>query len=306
MGLLVRSVIGSSKEIIQNVNLKRGLKAQIVLDNDIEFDDIDKDQVLDRLDLCDNSDEFSGVEVYGCKAVDNFSNSLDILEKITIKKKKSKVKKRKKEKVAKKIKKESKPKKRKVIKKQEVTQEDKTADKVEDIDEEYLKNSFIKENLIQSHHMIGADFDNGLFEADSEDLDNLACVNVPAGYKLDKNGCAVSLVIQVPSNFEKLDSKLPDKINEKIIELAAFLNRNPDLNARIIGFSSKNKHSNKWYNIKLSRLRAERMKNELTKRGVFSFRLVTDGQGFSNPIADNSTKEGREKNRRVEIKFLRK
>ena len=110
-----------------------------------------------------------------------------------------------------------------------------------------------------------------------------------------------SIASVLSNNFEKLDLKLPDKINEKIIELAAFLNRNPDLNARIVGFSSKNKHSNKWYNIKLSRLRAERMKNELTKRGVFSFRLVTDGQGFSNPIADNSTEEGRAENRRIVI-----
>lgn len=55
------------------------------------------------------------------------------------------------------------------------------------------------------------------------------------------------------------------------------------------------------YNQTLSEKRAENVMNFLDEQGVGSSRLTSVGYGFSKPIADNETKEGRQKNRRVDL-----
>ena len=47
--------------------------------------------------------------------------------------------------------------------------------------------------------------------------------------------------------------------------------------------------------------RAEAARDYLVSRGVARTRIATDGRGAREPIADNNTQQGRDKNRRVEI-----
>jgi OOP family OmpA-OmpF porin len=56
------------------------------------------------------------------------------------------------------------------------------------------------------------------------------------------------------------------------------------------------------YNQALSERRVGSVKDYVLKKGVDSGRVSGQGFGESKPIADNKTKEGRAKNRRVEIK----
>ncbi len=58
------------------------------------------------------------------------------------------------------------------------------------------------------------------------------------------------------------------------------------------------------YNKKLSVRRAEAVKAYLVSKGIEPNRVYTEGKGKSQPIADNKTKEGRAKNRRVEIEVV--
>jgi len=58
------------------------------------------------------------------------------------------------------------------------------------------------------------------------------------------------------------------------------------------------------YNQGLSQRRAESVSSYLSSRGISPSRLSVKGYGESNPIADNSTEEGRALNRRVELKPL--
>ena len=58
------------------------------------------------------------------------------------------------------------------------------------------------------------------------------------------------------------------------------------------------------FNIKLSKNRAEQVKQYLVSQGVHEELLSTEGMGSSQPIADNETKEGRFKNRRVVFKII--
>ena len=58
------------------------------------------------------------------------------------------------------------------------------------------------------------------------------------------------------------------------------------------------------YNQKLSVRRAEAVKAYLVTKGIEKNRIYTEGKGEKQPIADNATKEGRAKNRRVEIEVV--
>jgi OOP family OmpA-OmpF porin len=58
------------------------------------------------------------------------------------------------------------------------------------------------------------------------------------------------------------------------------------------------------YNQKLSVKRAEAVKAYLVSKGIAANRVYTEGKGESQPVADNKTKEGKAKNRRVEIEVV--
>lgn len=59
------------------------------------------------------------------------------------------------------------------------------------------------------------------------------------------------------------------------------------------------------WELELSQLRAEAVAAFLVKMGVSPDRLVAKGYGDTQPIADNSTKEGRAANRRVEFVIIK-
>ena len=58
------------------------------------------------------------------------------------------------------------------------------------------------------------------------------------------------------------------------------------------------------YNQRLSVRRAEAVKAYLVTKGIERNRVYTEGKGEKQPVADNRTKEGRAKNRRVEIEVV--
>ena len=58
------------------------------------------------------------------------------------------------------------------------------------------------------------------------------------------------------------------------------------------------------YNQKLSIKRAEAVKAYLVTKGIEKNRVYTEGKGEKQPVADNKTKEGKAKNRRVEIEVV--
>ena len=58
------------------------------------------------------------------------------------------------------------------------------------------------------------------------------------------------------------------------------------------------------YNQKLSVRRAESVKSYLVSKGVEPNRIYTEGKGEKQPVASNKSKDGRQKNRRVEIEVI--
>src|SRR5258706_15281799 len=82
--------------------------------------------------------------------------------------------------------------------------------------------------------------------------------------------------------------------------LVAFMNENKDKKANLSGHTDS--VGTEAYNQALSERRVGAVRDYVVKKGVDSGRVSGQGFGESKPIADNKTKEGRAKNRRVEIK----
>ena len=57
-------------------------------------------------------------------------------------------------------------------------------------------------------------------------------------------------------------------------------------------------------NLRLSKIRAEAVRDFLVNNNVIVSRIEVEWYGETKPIADNKTKAGRQKNRRVEMKIL--
>lgn len=97
------------------------------------------------------------------------------------------------------------------------------------------------------------------------------------------------------------DSTLSREGNAILQEAASALKQNPTMRIEIAGHSDD--VGSAANNVKISLARANMVRAWLVKMGVDAARLQPTGRGEAEPIADNSTPEGRAANRRVE--FLR-
>lgn len=114
-----------------------------------------------------------------------------------------------------------------------------------------------------------------------------------------KNG----LCLSIPNLQFKSDSpELLDTEKDRLDKLAEILKQAGSSMLLIEGFTADT--GNPKGELALSKERAKVIATEMVKRGISSDRFVIKGRGSAQPIADNSTKEGMAKNRRVEITIL--
>ncbi|MGD9493035.1 MAG: OmpA family protein [Bacteroidales bacterium] len=116
-----------------------------------------------------------------------------------------------------------------------------------------------------------------------------------------KHGIAIVL-----SNvlFETSSSTLLLESFPSLNEVVAYMNENPDVSIEIRGHTDNQGDST--MNLDLSRSRATSVAYYIRDKGIDDTRLSAVGFGDTQPIADNNTEEGRQKNRRVEIVIIRK
>lgn len=84
--------------------------------------------------------------------------------------------------------------------------------------------------------------------------------------------------------------------------LLAAMEANEEMKIQISGHTDSRGDAD--YNRKLSQRRAESVKQYLVNKGIDPGRVKAKGYGESKPIATNETAEGRQKNRRTEVKIL--
>ncbi|PQJ71536.1 hypothetical protein BTO01_09690 [Vibrio jasicida] len=99
--------------------------------------------------------------------------------------------------------------------------------------------------------------------------------------------------------FEFDSAKLTDSVSERLDNFANFLNEYPQAQVEVTGYTDSSGPA--AYNQKLSERRAQSVADYLISAGIDADRFTVTGMGEENPVADNSTHEGREKNRRVEV-----
>lgn len=102
--------------------------------------------------------------------------------------------------------------------------------------------------------------------------------------------------------FETDSFNLKSQSKSQLDEIVVFLNKNPGMVIEIGGHTDN--IGSEAYNNELSQKRANSVVKHLTERGISQNRLKGKGYGFSKPVADNSTEEGRAINRRTEFKIL--
>ncbi|MCD6681418.1 MAG: OmpA family protein [Burkholderiaceae bacterium] len=109
------------------------------------------------------------------------------------------------------------------------------------------------------------------------------------------------LKLNVPSDvsFDTNSAQIKPNLAPVLDRFAQTLNANPGSTVRIIGHTDNTGTDS--INDPLSVNRAASVRQYLAARGVDPARITIDGRGSHEPIADNSTAQGRAMNRRVEI-----
>ena len=116
----------------------------------------------------------------------------------------------------------------------------------------------------------------------SQTADNQLKLDIPSDISFDTGRA------DVKGNFAPILDRFADG-----------LRNNPNAEIRIIGHTDST--GTDAVNDPLSLRRAESTRNYLTSRGVNGARIQVQGMGSRQPVASNSTTEGRAQNRRVEI-----
>ena len=99
--------------------------------------------------------------------------------------------------------------------------------------------------------------------------------------------------------FETGRSNLNTVSRESLTKFANSLKANPETDVTIYGHTDNT--GSRDVNVRLSNERAESVAKFLTDNGIGRSRLTTEGKAYDEPVADNSTAQGRALNRRVEV-----
>ncbi|OTG83115.1 OmpA family protein [Acinetobacter sp. ANC 4648] len=143
-----------------------------------------------------------------------------------------------------------------------------------------------------------ADAPNAVSKSNAQAGQALASINPD---QANANDVVTALNLQA-INFATGSSEIPAENKVILDKAASLLKQLPQAKVVVKGFTDNvgKPDANKA----LSQKRAQSVANYLTQQGVSAEQLTVIGLGQENPIADNSTKEGQFKNRRIEFELI--
>lgn len=147
------------------------------------------------------------------------------------------------------------------------------------------------------------------------------CPNTPQGTKVDGSGCPLTITNTIIKQervitkedqataaaavknleFDFAKATIRDHSKPSLDKLADVL-KAKNFNLKLSGYTDN--VGSQAANLKLSKERAEAVKDYLVSQGVNESQIIADGFGKENPIASNKTEAGRAMNRRVEFKLF--
>lgn len=148
------------------------------------------------------------------------------------------------------------------------------------------------------------------------------CPDTPAGAKVNASGCSlppcktpepgerISLagcaagdtIVLNGVTFEFNEARLTPNAKTILDNVGDELKTNPGIDVELGGHTDS--IGSDEYNQTLSQNRARTVREYLREAGIEESRLLAVGYGESQPVADNDTEDGRELNRRVELKVV--
>ncbi|ELY4774232.1 OmpA family lipoprotein [Cronobacter turicensis] len=110
-----------------------------------------------------------------------------------------------------------------------------------------------------------------------------------------------NIILNMPNNvtFDSSQANLKPAGANTLTGVAMVLKEYPKTAVNVVGYTDST--GGQALNMKLSQQRAESVASALITQGVAANRIRTSGMGPANPVASNSTEEGKAQNRRVEI-----
>jgi len=158
---------------------------------------------------------------------------------------------------------------------------------------DFVKNVFLAEIVKPAPKPVAKPMDS---DGDGVTDDKDKCPNTPKGATVDARGCwTYAAVVMYDFDSAEIKSEAYPMLDEAVL----ILGKNPELKVEIDGHTDNVGPA--AYNMNLSERRAKAVMQYFVDKGVEAQRLTTKGFGSTNPAASNDTKEGRAKNRRVEL-----
>lgn len=117
--------------------------------------------------------------------------------------------------------------------------------------------------------------------------------------RVERVGEGIKITFDSDLLFDVDKSDLKAATRKNLDELAETLRKYEDTNVVIEGHADAQGSDD--YNMKLSERRAREVVRYLLAKGIADNRLEEKGYGESQPLAENTTDAGRQKNRRVEV-----
>jgi outer membrane protein OmpA-like peptidoglycan-associated protein len=119
------------------------------------------------------------------------------------------------------------------------------------------------------------------------------------GARIERIGEGIKITFDSGILFDVSKSELRSASKENLTNLARILNKYQDTEVMIVGHTDSDGSGD--YNLDLSMHRAQSVSSYLAIQAVAENRFRVMGYGEDQPVADNSTPEGKQANRRVEI-----
>jgi len=129
------------------------------------------------------------------------------------------------------------------------------------------------------------------------------CPDTRPNAPVDATGCEIGATMELRGvNFATNSDRLLSGAEHVLDDAATWLRKNPHLIVEVAGHTDSD--GSDAANLGLSERRAYTVRDYLISRGVSPANLTAKGYGESEPVADNSTPDGKAENRRVELRIL--
>jgi len=144
----------------------------------------------------------------------------------------------------------------------------------------------------------GAGVGHMMDKQEAEMRDALAASDAAA---VRREGDLLAVTLKGDVSFDTNSDTIRPGLYNELDRISQIMVKYPQTSIVVAGYTDST--GSDVYNQQLSERRAANVKNALVQRGVQEYRINAMGYGENSPIATNATPEGRQMNRRVEIRI---